>query len=173
MPLEASPGDFLKLISEFTGMITINPQIGFIQAEHLTGNWKLIGVEAYPNKMTAINKSAGIFVKFYPPQTGDYAQKSFQAIQELAQIEGLPYPILVPEAMVNGALVFKAGEYMADVVLESLNNRVQTQMTEIVSRNGLTPLTQFDKMALVKVDGIKYLVDPIDDSVYSISLYCK
>lgn len=173
MPLETRPGDFSKLISEFMGMISIHPQGGFIQAEHLKGNWKLIGEEAYPNKMTAINKSAGIFVKFYPPQTGDYAQKSFQVMQELAQIEGLPYPVLVPEALVSGALVFKAGEHMVDVRFESLDDRVQDRMTEIVSRNGLIPLARFNKMALVRVDGVKHLVDPIEDSVYSISLYCE
>lgn len=173
MPLEIRPGDFSKLVSEFIGMLDIHPSGGFIDKEHLRGNWKFVGEDLYPNKLTAINKRAGIFVKFYPPQTGDYAQKVFKAAHEHAQIEGLPYPILIPEVVIDGALVFKAGKHVFNIVFDALDDLVQQRMAEITARNGLTPLARFNKLAVIEIDGTNYLTDTIEDSVYSISQYCE
>lgn len=172
MPLEAKTGDYSKLVVELVGMITIDPQFGEIEQANLTGDWQLIG-EVRPNKLTALNRSAGIFVKFFPPQTKDYAEKYQQTLQQLAGIENLPSPILLPEALSNGGLVFKAGEPLGKIKFEDLDVRVREEMTRIVSDNGLESLSRFDKLDVVRVGGKDFLVDLIEDSFNSIEQFVE
>lgn len=171
MSHETKLGDYSKLVSEFLGMLDIHPEGSFIDDSRLTENWEERKICFY--KVTAINRSAGVFVKFFPPQTKDYAQKCRQTLQQLAGIQNLPYPILLPEALYAGTLIFKAGKHIGTIRFENLESDVQDEMTEVVNQNGLTPLARFDKLEVVKVDKINYLVDPIDDSVDSISLYTE
>lgn len=172
MPLEARTGDYSTLVAELVGMIKIHPNEGFIDKADLTNNWKLIG-DRHHNKLTALNPSAGVFIKFFPPGTKDYAEKYQQTLQKLAKIENLPMPILLPEALTNGGLVFKAGEPLGKIKFESFDECVQDKISKIVLENGLEPLAWFDKLDVVKVDGTDFLVDPIDDSVHLIDLYVE
>ena len=171
MSHEAKLGDYSKLVSEFIGMLDIHPEGSFIDDARLTENWKERRISFY--KVTAINHSAGVFVKFFPPQTKDYAQKYGQTLQQLAAIQNLPYPILLPETLCAGTLVFKAGKHIGTIRFGDLESEVQDEMTKVVNQNGLTPLVRFDKLEVVKVDGINFLVDPIDDSFDSISFYAE
>jgi len=169
MSKETVTQDYSKIISEFKDMLEIAP-LGDIDEAHLSGGWELVG-ENFCLKIKAINRPLGIFVKYFSPVVGEYAQKTYNSLKELTQIEHLPFPILLPETLCEGALVFKAGEYRFTMKFSDLDPEVAGEMTKIVVGSGLKPLKRFDRLDVVEVEGNKYLVDPIEDSEYSISLY--
>jgi hypothetical protein len=96
------------LIAAFSQNIEIEPETGYFAGVKLNKDWQLTN-EVYPFKISAVNESAGIFVKKYSSHTGDYAQKAFAALRELSELP-LSTPILAPTALHENTLVFKKGE---------------------------------------------------------------
>ena len=161
-----------ELVNEFLGMLDIHPRGGFIDASNFSGNWELIG-EEYPNKIKAINHAASVFIKYYPQKTKDYAQKVWDTLHQLAELPNLPNPILLPISICNGALVFESGEHIRTEYFMDLEGDAPEKIQAVVQQNGLDDLKLRDKIEIVRVGDTDYLVDPIEDSVWSISKYVE
>lgn len=148
-------------VDEVGAMIEVDPGNDWVVHENTSG--------AIDYKFTAINQTLGIVVKQYTPMIAAYAETINMALQELSKLN-LKNPILPPAFETGNALVFPLGTFQYAIGYEGefdLQERVLIE--EIVRTKDLCPLSLFDRVEVVEVNGKSFVIDPIDDSEWQLA----
>lgn len=133
--------------------------------------WVAIGDTDNPFKMKVINRDLGIFTKSYSPVVRDYADKVYDALKLLGQLQ-LSKPILPPLAYCERTLIFQAGVVERKVTYDRVyHDEEQRIVKEAIKKFGLEPLSWLDKVDVVTVGGVEYVVDPLSDDSNTIFEY--
>lgn len=163
--------NYAHLVSAFSQLVDSN-QEGKFTGSHLSEDWQLIDEVNY-YKIKAVNDTAGIFVKKYSPFTGDYSQKAYNALGELASLS-LSVPILSLLALHQNTLVFKRGQFVERRLYSEIYDDEQLgEIEDILFKYEMKHLGYLQAIDIVSVDGRNYAVDPYEDSAISIFQYIE
>jgi hypothetical protein len=119
-------------------------------------------------KIKVANPEEKLFVKVYSSKTEQYPLAVFAALVELSELK-LSTPVLSPQVVCRGAIIFELGEVVRDVAYGELYSKSEQKMIEVVvEKHGLKPLYPLMKIGIVSVNGVHFSVDPFQDDMSSI-----
>lgn len=166
----------IPLVAGLRSGIGIHPRSGEFESVNLSNGWEQIGNivddDVDPYKIKAVHRGEKLFAKGYSPETQDYSLRVYIASLQLSRMQ-LTYPILAPIGHVEKTLLYPLGEDKGDIHLRRLPPQEVRVIKAVVEAQGLTALGFFDRAALVDIDGVTHLTDPIEDSVNSIFEYLE
>lgn len=137
--------------------------------------WELVG-DPSELKIKARAEKLGLFVKAYAEIVTGYSSLVHLVLLELGKLDFTP-KILSPILVKDAIFYFSLGSKTKRQPILTLFSQDQSEQIEaIITKHGLLPAFKYGSLFMSQVEtviinGITYVIDPIDDSIATLSEY--